>query len=409
LKASFFNLQVERGIMPNIARCDQSLCTFCGACRNSVACPAGEVLGSGCIGCGACELACSGSAIHLIEDSGKRKKIRINIDGKSFSVPEKITLKDALGLAGISFSHEEAPCGVGGCWCCAMLANGYPVPACVTSVREGMIIDMQAEIEPRRVVTGFGPHMVGGVGTPVVIRNYAYPVEVACFTHGCNLRCPQCQNHVMAFTGGMEMMPEEAAAMLRNMRVIHHVNRMAFSGGECTLNRRWLIQAIKELKKLNPDEKARIHVDTNGSILTGDYLDELVAAGMTDAGIDLKGLRLETFQRITGVEDSELAKKYLKNAWNAVKYLLENYQQVFVGIGIPYNKELISKEEIRELGKKIAGLSETVQVCVLDYRPAFRRNLEQPAVEEMIKIKEILNGAGLRNVFVQTSRGHIGP
>jgi pyruvate formate lyase activating enzyme len=184
---------------------------------------------------------------------------------------------------------------------------------------------------------------------------------------------------------------------------------MAFSGGECTLNRRWLIQAIKELKRLNPDEKARIHVDTNGSILTGDYLDELVASGMTDAGIDLKGLRLETFQRITGVEDSELAQKYLENAWNAVKYLLENYPQVFVGIGIPYNKELISKEEIRELGEKIAGLSETVQVCVLDYRPAFRKNLEQPTVEEMIKIKEILNGAELRNAFVQTSRGHIGP
>ncbi len=393
--------------MPNIARCNQSLCNFCGTCRNSVACPAGEVLGSDCIGCGACELACSGSAIHLIEDSGKRKKILINIDGRSFSVPEKITLKDALGLAGIS--HEEAPCGVGGCWCCAVLANGYPVPACVTGVREGMSIDTQAEIEPRRVVTGFGPHMVGGVGTPVDIRNYAYPVEVACFTHGCNLRCPQCQNHIMAFTGGMEMMPGEAAAMLRNMRVIHHVNRMAFSGGECTLNRRWLIQAIKELKRLNPDEKARIHVDTNGSILTGDYLDELAASGMTDAGIDLKGLRLETFQRITGIKDSELAKRYLENAWNAVKYLLENYQQVFVGIGIPYNKELISKEEIQEIGEKIAGLSETVQVCVLDYRPAFRKNLEQPAVGEMIKIKEILNGTGLRNVFIQTSRGHIGP
>lgn len=75
------------------------------------------------------------------------------------------------------------------------------------------------------------------------------------------------------------MKPGEAAAMLKNMQ-------------------------------LNPDEKASIHVDTNGSILTG---------------------------------DSERAKKYLENAWNAVKYR-----------------------------------------------------------------KEILNGAGLRNVFVQTSRGHIG-
>ncbi len=393
--------------MPVIASRNQSLCTFCGACRNSVTCAGGEVFSSDCMGCGACVLACSGSAIRLVEDKGKRKNIDIRIDGENFSVPERITVKDALTYAGFSFSHENAPCGVGGCWCCAVLVDGSAKPACITGVREGMVIDTQTEIEPRRVVTGFGPHMVGGVGTPKDIINNISPVEVAIFTHGCNLRCPQCQNHVMAFTGGMEMLPGEAAAMLSNMRRIYNVNRMAFSGGECTLNRRWLIQAIRELKELNPDEKARIHVDTNGSLLTEDYLDELVAAGMTDAGIDLKGLRLETFQRITGVkEHSEL---YLENAWNAVKYLLENYSQVFVGVGIPYNKALISREEILEIGERMVGISKEVQVCVLDYRPAFRRNMEQPAAGEMREIKEMLNSTGLKNVIAQTAKGHIGP
>ena len=395
--------------MPTTARRDQNLCVFCGACRNSIACPAGEVFSSGCIGCGACVLACCGEAIQLVEDNRNRKNIHIKIDGKKFSVPERITLKDALGFAGISFSHEKAPCGVGGCWCCAVLVDGIPRPACITGVREGMVIDTETGIEPRRVVTGFGPHMVGGVGTPISVRNYVAPVEVALFTHGCNFRCPQCQNHVMAFTGGMEMAPHEAAAVLSNMRRIYHVHRMALSGGECTLNRRWLVQAIKELKRLNPDDRARIHVDTNGSLLNRDYLDELVSAGMTDAGIDLKGIRLETFQGITGVENDELAKSYLGNEWSSVEYLLENYPQVFVGVGIPYNRTLISKEEVREIGERIAGLSETVQVCVLDYRPAFRRALEQPAAGEMKEIKELLNRAGLRNVIVQTARGHIGP
>lgn len=395
--------------MPRVAQRDQSLCTFCGACRNSVTCPSGEALGSGCIGCGACELACAGSAISLVEDRGKRADITIKIDGKVFSVPERITLKEALGFAGISFSHGEAPCGVGGCWCCAVLVDGNAKPACITGVREGMVIDTRAKIIPRRVVTGFGPHMVGGVGTPVGIRDYISPVEVALFTHGCNLRCPQCQNHIMAFTGGMEMLPHEAAAMLSNMRRIYRVNRMAFSGGECTLNRSWLVQAIKELKKLNQDEKSRIHVDTNGSLLTEDYLDELALAGMTDAGIDLKGTRLETFQRITGIGDIKLAGSYLENAWSAVEYLLEGYPQIFVGVGIPYNRALISMEEIAEIGERIACISRTVQVCVLDYRPAFRRNIEQPAAGEMKRVKGILDGAGLRNVIAQTSKGHIGP
>jgi pyruvate formate lyase activating enzyme len=286
--------------------------------------------------------------------------------------------------------------------------DGSPKPACITGVREGMVIDTEAEIEPKRVVSGFGPHMVGGVGTPISIRSYIYPIEVACFTHGCNFRCPQCQNHTMSFSGGMEIEPREAAVLLSNMRRIYRVHRMTFSGGECTLNKAWLIQAIKELKKLNQDAKARIHVDTNGSLLTNDYIDQLVSAGMSDIGIDLKGLRLETFQRITGVQEGKAGEFYLENAWSAVKYLLENYH-VFVGIGVPYNKALISREEIQEIGERIAGISEKVQVCVLDYRPAFRRELEPPSIEEMKEVKEILNGAGLKNVIAQTAQGHLGP
>ncbi|HEY9206139.1 MAG TPA: radical SAM protein [Candidatus Methanoperedens sp.] len=401
----------ENIFVPRIARRDQSLCVFCGACRNYVACPAGEIPGSDCIGCGACVLACPGEALNLAEGPPRTRKINIMVDGRSLSVPEKITLKAALELSGNSFSGNccEAPCGVGGCWCCAVLVDGKAKPACITRVEEGMVIDTQTVIEPKRVVTGFGPHMVGGVGTPVEVKSYVSPVEVALFTHGCNLRCPQCQNHIMAFTGGMEMSSGQAALMLSNARRIFGVHRMAFSGGECTLNRPWLIRAIKELKMRNPDEKARIHVDTNGSMLTGDYLDELIAAGMTDAGIDLKGSRLETFQNITGVVDGGRAKSYLENAWGAVKYLLENHPGVFVGIGIPYNKALISKEEIREIGERIANFSRTVQVCVLDYRAAFRRNLEQPTLAEMKEIKEILNQAGLKKVIAQTERGHIGP
>lgn len=45
-----------------------------------------------------------------------------------------------------------------------------------------------------RVISGFGAHTVGGVGTPSWIKNKKGPVEAVGFTHGCNLRCPQCQN-----------------------------------------------------------------------------------------------------------------------------------------------------------------------------------------------------------------------
>ena len=53
--------------------------------------------------------------------------------------------------------------------------------------------------------------------------------------------------------------------------------------------------------------------------------DAISGAGRTDIGIDLKSLELDTFSRITGVDDKDLAEKYLDTAWNAVKYLTDNH------------------------------------------------------------------------------------
>jgi pyruvate formate lyase activating enzyme len=240
------------------------------------------------------------------------------------------------------------------------------------------------------------------------LKSYSSYIEVACFTHGCNFRCPQCQNHAMAFTGGIAISPETAAELLTSVRLMYKVNRMAFSGGECTLNRQWLTGAIRHLKKLNNDDIARIHVDTNASIFTEDYLEELVFAGMTDIGIDIKSLHLDTFEKITGI-GGKPAKTYLENEWFSAKYMIENHPEVFTGIGIPYNKALISKEEIYDIGLRIADISKDVQVCVLDYRQAFRRKMASPGVQEMKEVKEILNSTGLKKVIVQTMKGNIGP
>ena len=205
--------------------------------------------------------------------------------------------------------------------------------------------------------------------------------------------------------------PIQAAQTMTSMRKICNVDRMAISGGECTLNRRWLIEYLKQLKMLNRDENARLHVDTNAVILTEDYIDELVEAGITDIGPDVKGLNPETFRRITGIGDTALAEKLLKTEWNAIKYLLENYWgEIFIGIGIPYNPKLISIQEIWEIGSRIASWEPDVQVCVLDYRPEFRRqDLERPSYKEMVPVKRILEEAGLRCVICQTIHGHIGP
>lgn len=152
------------------------------------------------------------------------------------------------------------------------------------------------------------------------------------------------------------------------------------------------------MKKLNPDREARLHVDTNATILTRDYIDELVEAGMTDIGPDLKGLYPKTFMRITGIEDKELAERYQKTAWEAAEYIINKYRdKVFIGIGIPYNEKLISIQEIAEMGKRIVKIDPAVQVCVLDYRPEFRaRDITRPSLSEMVLVWKALKETGLK-------------
>jgi len=340
--------------------------------------------------------------------------VSIRVDGESHRVPARITVKRALEILGYEFTKfpEEgkifAPCEVGGCWSCAVIVDGSPKPSCVTPVREGMAIET-LEFPPRRLVHGFSGHPVGGVGTPWWLKGYRY-IEAACFSCGCNFRCPQCQNWTTTYCGKeAPLTPRQAAERMTGLRRSLGVNRMAISGGECTLNRRWLIEYIKELKSLNADEKARFHVDTNASILTLDYIDELVEAGMTDIGIDIKAMKIDTFRKITRVE-RELAEVYMKTSWKALKHVLENYaDRVFVGVGIPYSKDLISIDEIQEIGEKIAELDDAVQICVLDYRAEFRSGIRRPSFSEMLEVWRVLKDIGLKTVICQTKRGYIKP
>jgi len=402
-----------------VARRDLEKCISCGACEEIVACPAGGVGNvSTCAGCGACYLACPNEAVELV-DAPRGREIEIYVDGERVHVPERITVLKALELLGFKigkFPGEGdifAPCEVGGCYSCAVEVDGSVRPSCVTMVREGMRIAtrLPEDYVPVRSLHGWMGHPVGGVGTPWWLKGRRY-VEAAVFACGCNLRCPQCQNWTTTYNGReAALTPREAAVVMTRARRYYGVDRMAISGGECSLNRRWLVQYIEELRLLNRDDKARLHVDTNATILTKDYIDDLVEAGVTDIGPDLKGLRVETFMRITGIADRELAEKYHRTSWSAFKYLVDSYKgKVFIGVGIPYNRDLISIEEVAKIGEEIFRVDPEVQVCVLDYRPEFRRrDISRPSFQEMVEVWRVLKSTGLKTVICQTVYGHIGP
>ena len=404
---------------PPISRKLGDRCRSCGFCELYIACQRETK----CSGCGACVAACPHSAKTLEEIIEDRKTVKVKINGESCEVFERITILGALELLGLEIGRLpgegdiSAPCRTGGCWECAVLANGELRPGCITPVEGNMEIETgwrETKLEPLRLVSGFQGHTVGGVGTPYWLKPrliYRY-IETACFAHGCILRCPTCQNWEITYSSTEQpLTPAQAAKLMTGARREFGVNRMAISGGEPTLNRKWLLEYFRELRELNSDDKARLHLDTNAVVLSHDYVDELVDAGMTDVGVDVKGLELATFMRITGIIDEALARKLHANEWEAVEYLLDEYrQEVFIGIGIPYNTKLISLEETGRLGERIAGLEPEVQVCALDYRPEFRcRHIRKPRHEEMVEVKRTLEGAGLRSVICQTERGHLGP
>lgn len=348
------------------------------------------------------------------------KEVSIELDGTKVKVRRGITVKKALEISGyrISTYPQEgslfAPCSRGGCWSCAVMINGEVRPACITRVEDGLAVDtgLSEDYIPRRIVHGFSGHTVGGVGTPWWLKGGHTYIEAACFAAGCNLLCPQCQNWETTYKGeGKALSPREAAEIMTTTREGLGVDRMAISGGECTLNRKWLVEYVRELKRLNSDPNARVHVDTNASILTRDYVEDLVEAGMTDIGIDLKGYYPETFMRITGIEDRGLAERYLNTAWDVATNMVERYKgRVFNGVGIPYNKELISPQEIGLIGERLHMIDPEIQVCVLDYRPEFKRlDLVKPSYDEMVEVHRILTRGGLKTVICQTDYGHIGP
>ena len=194
------------------------------------------------------------------------------------------------------------------------------------------------------------------------------------------------------------------------------LHRVAISGGEPTLNRRWLLQFFAALNEWSQGD-VRLHLDTNATILTNDYIDHLVQAGVTDIGPDLKAVRLETFQIITGIRDAELARQYLDTEWKAVKYIADNYYpgDLFMGVGLPFNPAFYQSNkameaEIHDWASRVAAIDDRIQVTILDYRPEFRRlDLQRPSINEMKEIKAFIEGVGLRTVVAQTSIGHLPP
>ena len=396
-----------------VVRVRDDLCRSCRFCAEVNVCHSP----GNCIGCLSCYYACPYMARVVEYVYIEAEEVTVYVDDVPYRVPNRVSIARALEYIGFRFGEPGSKkpsiaCGTGGCWACALIVDGSLQRTCIEPVRDGLRIETDVErVEPRRIVHGPSPHVVGGKATPWWQVDYESYVEAAIWVAGCNLRCPQCQNyHVTYDNVSPALTPREAAEAIVLCHRMYNTRGVAISGGEPTLNRRWLVEFFKEVtRRVNP--KVRRHLDSNGTLLKPDYIDELVEAGCNNIGVEPKCVNIDTYMRITGIRDRDLASKYLETAWKAIEYINEYYgDKVYLGVGLVYNKELVSLDEIAEAGRRIASINPKIQVTVLDYFPAFRRrHLRRPSVNEMLQVKKTLEEQGLQTVIVQTIIGHIGP
>ncbi|MBI4773939.1 MAG: radical SAM protein [Deltaproteobacteria bacterium] len=368
-------------------------CVHCGFCEHYVSCP---THGNGCIGCGICIKGCPQGARQLRPRSGSPSEIRCIIDGQARTITGALSVRDALfelggtpETVGDEGRSDRARCDTGGCWNCAVLIDGVLCRSCATPLREGMDIvtdpDIVLRTEPRRIVTLMRP------------PPHYHP---SVFVHGCNYDCDFCHNWEMTFASeGNALSPKDAVAMLRLNKERDYW--VGISGGEPTLNRRWLLDTIREIRKTVPD--SRIQLDTNASLLTNEYIDEIVQSGVSDISPDLKARRVDTFMKLCGIKSRETAKVFLETSWNAVRYLDERYrEEVFMAVSLPYHPSIHSLDELADAARAIAEINPEMPVTLIEYQPAFRRRDEAFVESHMMETaKGVLLSAGLSRVVVQ--------
>lgn len=210
------------------------------------------------------------------------------------------------------------------------------------------------------------------------------------FLQGCNFNCHYCHNPETIALKGDEATDMSAVEIIEEIKKYSSfIEGITISGGECTLQSNFLIELIKEIKKLN----LTTFIDTNGSVDLSKK-EELVSL-MDMAMLDIKAFSGEEHKKLTGMGNEMV----LKNA-NYLGRLGKLYEVRTVIVPDLLDNEL----NVKEISRLISEIDNNIRYKLIKYRQHGARGellkAPQPSDKYMEKLSEIAKANGLRNVII---------
>lgn len=209
------------------------------------------------------------------------------------------------------------------------------------------------------------------------------------FLQGCNFNCLYCHNpETIPLAGSQEMTIQDIVK--RYLKAKPFISGVTFSGGECTVQFEFLLDACTALKSMG----AHILIDTNGQI-GEDELERLYA--VTDGLLlDVKAINNEEHRALTGVGNEQV----LRSFQSALKMgKLVEVRTVIRG-SVPD-----ALDTVVWVSGELAAVDPDIPYRIIRYRSngvrkEMQSGLQLPNEELMAKCKAIAEDAGLKRVIV---------
>ena len=219
-------------------------------------------------------------------------------------------------------------------------------------------------------------------------------------SHGCNFKCPGCQNWDIAHHEPKEeeestqyISPEESVRVAKE----YGCQGISWTYNEPTLWFEYTLDGAKWAKQVG----LYTNYVTNG-FMTPEALD-LIGPHLDAFRVDIKGMKRETYERIARITNVEELLKVVKRAKGKWGMWVEIVTNIIPG----YNDDV---DELRDIASWIVTrLGEETPWHVTRFVPHFRLSHLQPTqIHTLEEAREIGHSQGLRYVYLGNVPGHQG-